>query len=54
MKKTSIKDHENLLKVFVILLNYGVIKKDQVTMWTDSILAGENIRIIQHITLSVI
>ncbi|MBB6369086.1 hypothetical protein [Chryseobacterium shigense] len=42
MKRASIKDHENLLKVFMILLNYGAIKRDHVTRWADSVLAGEN------------
>jgi len=28
MKRAAIKDHENLLKVFVILFNYENIRKD--------------------------
>ncbi|MBB6332720.1 hypothetical protein HNP24_003723 [Chryseobacterium sediminis] len=42
MKRASIKDYGNLLKVFVILLDYGVIKKEKVISWADSILASEN------------
>jgi len=41
MKRASIKDHESLLKVFVILLDYHAIKKDLVTAWADSILICE-------------
>ncbi|MDR4894570.1 MULTISPECIES: hypothetical protein [unclassified Chryseobacterium] len=42
MKRASIKDYGNLLKVFVILLEYGVIRKEKVINWADSILASEN------------
>jgi hypothetical protein len=28
MKRASIKDHESLLKIFVILLKYDMISKD--------------------------
>ncbi|MGG5210064.1 hypothetical protein ACQWU4_14125 [Chryseobacterium sp. MIQD13] len=42
MKSASIKDHKNLLKVFMILLNYGVIRKGDVTAWADSVLADED------------
>ncbi|WP_223601271.1 hypothetical protein [Chryseobacterium sp. GVT01B] len=42
MKRASIKDYGNLLKVFVILLDYGVIRKEKVISWADSILASEN------------
>ncbi len=42
MKRATIKDYGNLLKVFVILLDYGVIRKEKVISWADSILASEN------------
>ncbi|CEJ70192.1 hypothetical protein BN1195_02497 [Chryseobacterium oranimense G311] len=42
MGRAAIKDHENLLKVFVILLDYRIIKKDLVTAWADSILTRED------------
>lgn len=42
MKRASIKDYKNLLKVFVILLEYGVITKNYIAGWADSILASEN------------
>ncbi|KMQ60272.1 hypothetical protein ACM46_18885 [Chryseobacterium angstadtii] len=41
MKKTSIKDHGNLLKVFMILLNYDAIRRDIIMLWADSVLASE-------------
>lgn len=41
MKNASIKDYENLLRVFVVLLNYGLIKIDHIARWADSILASE-------------
>ncbi|MDR2235582.1 MAG: hypothetical protein LBE92_05625 [Chryseobacterium sp.] len=41
MNRTSIKDHENLLQVFMILLNEGLIPTAMISEWADGILASE-------------
>ena len=41
MKRASIKDYKNLLKVFMILLDYGVIRRNDIAAWADSVLTRE-------------
>ncbi|SHH65309.1 hypothetical protein SAMN05421866_3340 [Chryseobacterium oranimense] len=52
MGRAAIKDHENLLKVFVILLEYGAIKRSTINSWADSILASEDESEYEFIELS--
>lgn len=41
MNRKSIKDHENLLCVFMILLDQGALQPYAVSSWADSVLASE-------------
>jgi len=52
--KTSIKDYQNLLKVFAILLEFGAIRTQLVIDWADTILASEEESEYAFIELSTI
>ncbi|MDR6920854.1 MULTISPECIES: hypothetical protein [Chryseobacterium] len=54
MNRKPIKDHENLLHAFMILLDQGVIKTSAISLWADSVLASEDESEYAFIELSTI
>lgn len=48
----TIKDYENLLKVFSELRKYGIIENSDITDWADEILASENLSDYEFIEIS--
>jgi hypothetical protein len=50
--KVSIRNYENLLKVFAELRKFGVITNTNITDWADGILASENLSDYEFIEIS--